>query len=277
MMSNVLVLCRPEISHADLTQLPPLPTPEVTSNSLRFTLPTGFALPESAAKSLLAQQIDWGILPDQSFSDFGLLVSDMDSTLITIECIDEIAAASGLKSQVAEITERSMQGELDFEQSLRERVALLKGLPENVLDHVYNQVLQLSPGAEILLNACKTAGIKFMLVSGGFTFFTDRLKADLGLNFAYANELEIDNGILTGRVKGRIIDASAKAELLNQHRQQLNLTPQQVIAMGDGANDIPMLEAAGIGIAYHAKPKAATHADVCIRFGGLDTVPAWFR
>ena len=188
-----------------------------------------------------------------------------DSTLITIECVDEIAAGVGLKEQVAAITEQSMRGELDFEQSLRKRVGLLAGLPESVLQEVYDQVLKLSPGAEYLLSECKKHGVKFMLVSGGFTFFTDRLQTRLGLDYTHANLLDTDDVRLTGRLNGRIIDAQAKADLLREYRAKLGLRHGQVLAVGDGANDIPMLTEAGFGIAYHAKPKARQAADITTR------------
>ena len=200
----------------------------------------------------------------------------MDSTLITIECIDEIAAAAGLKEQVAAVTERAMRGEMDFEDSLRERVALLAGLPESVLDDVYEHALRLSPGAEYLLAECKKHQVKFLLVSGGFTFFTERLKERLGLDWAYANTLETAGGKLTGRVVGPVIDAAAKARLLEEHRLALGLKRHQVAAVGDGANDIPMLQAAGFGIAYHAKPKTRAQAALNIRHMGLEALRGWF-
>ena len=209
-------------------------------------------------------------------ANFGLLVSDMDSTLITIECIDEIADMQGIKPQVAAITERSMRGELDFSASLRERVSLLAGLPESALEKVYKERLQLSPGAEQLLAACKQHGIRFMLVSGGFTFFTEKLKQQLGLDYAYANQLEVVNGKLTGRVVGEIVDAAAKQRLLIEKREQLGLRPDQVIAMGDGANDLLMLGEAGVGIAYRAKPVVQAQADVAINVMGLDGVSRLF-
>ncbi|RQO68754.1 phosphoserine phosphatase SerB [Aquitalea sp. FJL05] len=209
-------------------------------------------------------------------ADFGLLVSDMDSTLITIECIDEIADMQGIKPQVAAITERSMRGELDFSASLRERVSLLAGLPESALEKVYQERLQLSPGAEQLLASCKQHGIRFMLVSGGFTFFTERLKQQLGLDYAYANQLEVVDGKLTGRVVGEIVDAAAKQRLLIEKREQLGLRPDQVIAMGDGANDLLMLGEAGVGIAYRAKPVVQAQADVAINVMGLDGVSRLF-
>ncbi|POZ63740.1 phosphoserine phosphatase SerB [Chromobacterium alticapitis] len=211
------------------------------------------------------------------FADFGLLVSDMDSTLISIECIDEIADLKGLKPQVAEITERAMRGELDFAAALRERVALLQGLPEAALREVYEHRLRLNPGARELLAACRAAGIKTLLVSGGFTYFTDRLKDELGLDYAYANQLEAVDGILTGRVSGGIVDAETKKRLLIETRERLDLRPEQVLAVGDGANDLPMLREAGVGIAYHAKPRVSAEADIAIEHGGLDAIPLFFR
>ncbi len=279
MMPRVLVLQHSALSQCDLSVLNPLGLPPAAVNGsvLRIPVAETFRLPEAAAAELNRQRIDHAVLPDLAFADLGLIVSDMDSTLITIECVDEIAAGVGLKTQVAEITEQAMRGELDFEQSLRRRVALLEGLDEQVLQQVYEQVLQLSPGAEYLLAECKKHGVAFLLVSGGFTFFTERLQQRLGFEYQHANVLEISNGLLTGKLTGRIIDARAKAELLAEYREKLGLATHQVVAMGDGANDIPMLLEAGTGIAYHAKPKAQQHADACINFGGLEAVRGWFR
>ena len=256
--------------------MPIRPSENGNGSILRFEVPENFALPPEAAAELDKLKIDHAILPAIPFSDLGLIVSDMDSTLITIECVDEIAAGVGLKEQVAEITEQSMRGELDFEQSLRKRVGLLAGLPESVLQEVYNQVLKLSPGAEYLLSECKKHGVKFMLVSGGFTFFTDRLQTRLGLDYTHANLLDTYNGRLTGRLNGRIIDAQAKADLLREYRAKLGLHHRQVLAVGDGANDIPMLTEAGFGIAYHAKPKARQAADICINHNGLEAIRGCF-
>ena len=278
-MSRHLILQHPHIEQCDLSALQTLVAASpmrVNERVMRYSVADTLVLPNAVIDVLNQQQIDYALLPERHFAELGLIVSDMDSTLITIECIDEIAAGVGLKEQVAEITEQSMRGELDFEQSLRRRVALLKGLHEDVLQDVYDHVLQLSAGAEYLIHECKQHNVKFMLVSGGFTFFTERLKARLGLDYAYANVLKIENGILTGELEGRIIDAQAKADLLVQHRDELGLQPEQVLAMGDGANDIPMLQAAGIGVAYHAKPKARQFADVCINHQGLEAVRACF-
>lgn len=255
-----------------------LPEPDCADEKrMRFIVEEGFSLSEKDAALLGSRQIDHAVLPDMDFDELGLIVSDMDSTLITIECVDEIAAGVGLKDKVAEITERSMRGELDFEQSLRSRVALLAGLDEQILADVYENVLKLSPGAEFLLDECKRHDVKFLLVSGGFTFFTERLQQRLGFEYQHANVLEIENGRLTGRLKGRIIDAQAKADLLLEYRSCLGLQPHQVLAMGDGANDIPMLKETGIGVAYRAKPKVRAAADACINFGGLERVRGLFR
>ena len=216
-------------------------------------------------------RLDYGFVrAKQHLSDFGLVVMDMDSTLISIECIDEIADMQGLKPQVAEITESAMRGEIDFAESLRRRVALLEGLDAGALQRVYDERLQLNPGAEHMLAELKKHGIKTLLVSGGFTFFTERLKARLGLDHAHANTLEIIDGKLTGKVLGDILDAQAKANWLLRMREELELRPEQVIAMGDGANDLKMMAQAGTSIAYHAKPIVRTQATFAFNFVGLD-------
>ena len=244
---------------------------------IRITVENDFRLPENIKNELNQLHIDYALLPDKAFSDLGLIVSDMDSTLITIECIDEIAARLGIKSQVAAITERAMRGEIDFRQSLTERVGLLKGLPVSELQIVYDEVLKLTTGAEELLTACHQKGVKFMLVSGGFTFFTDRLKQRLGLDYTYANVLGVENGKLTGSVDSEIIDAKKKVQLLQQYREDLGLQNNQVLAVGDGANDIPMIQAAGIGVAFHAKPKTQAAASVSVNFCGLNGLLWLFR
>jgi phosphoserine phosphatase len=218
-------------------------------------------------------QLDYGLVPPQRrLADFGLLVMDMDSTLITIECIDEIADMLGLKAEVAAITAQAMRGELDFAQSLRRRVALLNGLSESALARVHDERLRLSPGAEKMLASMRSAGIKTLLVSGGFTFFTERLKARLGLDYALANTLAIENGKLTGTVIGDIVDAQGKRAALERVRDELGLTPGQVIAIGDGANDLEFMRAAGVSIAYHAKPVVRAQASYALNYVGLDGV-----
>ncbi|MDO4694747.1 MAG: phosphoserine phosphatase SerB [Eikenella sp.] len=278
-MTHVLVIQHPRPDTLDLSALPAgLPAPaRHRHTTLRFAVAADFRLPESAVQALYAQEADVGVLPDRAFADLGLVVSDMDATLITIECVDEIAAAAGLKAQVAAITEQSMRGEIDFEQSLRRRVALLAGLPESALQQVYDEVLQLTPGTETLLAECRAHGVKFMLVSGGFTFFTERLRARLGFEYAFANQLAWQNGQLSGGLSGRLIDAQTKADLLAEYRDRLGLRREQTLAVGDGANDIPMLQAAGLGVAFRAKPKTEAAAGLCIRFGGLEAVRGWFR
>ena len=219
----------------------------------------------------LAHGLDYGFVPEgRSLKDFGLLVMDMDSTLITIECIDEIADMQGLKPQVAAITEAAMRGELDFAESLRRRVALLEGLEVEALQRVYDLRLKLSSGAELMLEVLRAHGIKTLLVSGGFTFFTERLKPRLGLDYTHANTLEIVGGKLTGRVLGQVFDAQGKADWLKNIRAELGLAPAQVIAMGDGANDLKMMAEAGLSIAYHAKPVVRSQASYALNFAGLD-------
>jgi len=219
------------------------------------------------------QHIDCAYVQDHHLlPNFGLCVMDMDSTLISIECIDEIADMVGIKPQVAAITERAMQGELDFAQSLRERVALLKGLSEEDLMRVLNERLKLNPGAKEWIETCKKNNITTLLVSGGFTFFAERVKAMLGLDYAVSNTLEIIDGKLTGRVLGDIVDAQVKANELIKLRDQRGLAATQTIAIGDGANDLKMMAAAGAGVAYHAKPVVQAQATYALNYSGLDGV-----
>jgi len=204
-------------------------------------------------------------------SDFGLVAMDMDSTLITIECIDEIADFCGLKAEVAAITEASMRGEIqNFDESLTRRVALLKGLDASALERVYEERLQLSPGAEQMLAGARAAGLKTLLVSGGFTFFTDKLKTRLGLDFTLANTLEIVDGKLTGKVSGEIVNADVKARTLRETCAKLGIEPGRAIAMGDGSNDLKMMAAAGLSVAFRAKPVVREAATVAFNYVGLD-------
>jgi len=235
-----------------------------------FRLKEAWEHPE-IAPYCLTNRLDFGFVThDRKLENFGLVVMDMDSTLITIECIDEIADMQGLKPQVATITEAAMRGEIDFAESLRRRVALLEGLDEHALQRVYDERLKLNPGAEIMLGKLKEHGIKTLLVSGGFVFFTERLKKRLGLDYTHANTLEIANGKLTGKVTGKVFDAQGKADWLMKIRDELKLKPEQVIAMGDGANDLKMMAQAGISIAYHAKPVVREQASYALNFVGLD-------
>ncbi|MFW8566730.1 phosphoserine phosphatase SerB [Orrella sp. 11846] len=218
--------------------------------------------------------------PQAEFSDCKILVMDMDSTLINIECIDEIAAFAGRKDEVSSITERAMRGEIaSFSESLRLRVAFLEGLDASVLNDVYTQRLQLNPGAQELITAAQKAGIRTLLVSGGFTFFTKRLQERLGLDETQANTLEEDSqGRLTGRVLGDIVDAQAKADYLNQFAQKHGVTsPDQVIAIGDGANDLKMMALATYSVAYRAKPVVQAQANFALNHSPLDAVVNWFK
>lgn len=217
--------------------------------------------------------LDFGFVPQtRRLADMRLLAIDMDSTLITIECIDEVADLAGVKSEVAAITAAAMSGELDYAQSLRRRVALLRGLNEDALARVYDERLRLSPGAEILLDAVRRAGLKTLLVSGGFTYFTERLKARLGLDYATSNTVEIDGGRLTGQVIGDIVDAAGKAAKLRALRVGLGIAREATIAVGDGANDIAMMAEAGVSVAFHAKPLVRSKADYTLDHVGLEGV-----
>lgn len=215
--------------------------------------------------------LDINQVPDEfNAKDIKLLISDMDSTLIAIECVDEIADMMGLKEQVSEITEAAMRGEIDFETSLKQRVSLLQNLDESTLQQVYDERLILNPGAQRWISGLKEKGIQFALVSGGFTFFTDRLKETLQLEHTRANILEVHQGQLSGGLIGPIIDAQAKADFLLELCQDLNIKPHQVIAIGDGANDLLMMQEAGLSIAYHAKPTVQKQASTAINIKGLE-------
>lgn len=268
-----------------IVQGPDVPTPDLKklaqltgATAIEAVTPTAFRLVgadpgQRAAVAAYCEEhaFDHGWVPaERRIGDFGLLVMDMDSTLITIECIDEIADMQGLKPQVSAITESAMRGEIDFAESLRRRVSLLEGLDQSALQRVYDERLQLSPGAETLLAAARAAGIKTLLVSGGFTFFTERLKPRLGLDYTGANTLEIADGKLTGRVLGDIVDAQGKADWLKQVRAELGLAKEQVVAMGDGANDLKMMAEAGVSIAYHAKPVVRAQASYALNRVGLE-------
>lgn len=215
------------------------------------------------------------IAPALQLKNYRLIAFDMDSTLVTSECVDEIADVVGKKAEVAAITEAAMQGLIsDYKESLRQRVQLLRGVSVAQLESVYAQRVHLTPGARELVQACQQAGLKTLLVSGGFTFFTDRIKAELGLDFARSNVLEVQNGILTGRMVdqawGDICDGAEKRKTVLELASLLGIDPSQAIAVGDGANDIPMMQAVGLSVAFHAKPRVRSQAKVAINSGGLD-------
>lgn len=231
--------------------------------------------PQEIAPGLVVQRFTPPLKP----SDFKLIAFDMDSTLINIECVDEIADAVGRKAEVAAITEASMRGEIaDFKESLRRRVALLRGVTVADMERVYAERLRINPGAAELIQACKAAGMKVLLVSGGFTYFANRVKERLGIDFARSNVLEIESGPNCGTLTGRMVDQSwgdicdgaEKRRTLLEVASLLGIEPHQCIAMGDGANDLPMMAEAGLSVAYHAKPKVREQAMVAINEGGLD-------
>jgi phosphoserine phosphatase len=201
-----------------------------------------------------------------------LFLADMDSTIITVECIDEIADFVGLKAEVSEITEKAMQGELDFNNAFRARVAMLKGLQRHALQQVYDERVTLTPGAKTLLKTLVSNGVYTALVSGGFTFFTNRVRDNLGFHMDLSNELLFENDALSGIASEPILNSQAKLDTLNRLIKEMSIDRALTMAVGDGANDIPMIEAAGLGVSYHAKPKAAAAADAQIRYGDLTTL-----
>ena len=232
-------------------------------------------LPDDLAPGLTFR----GITPPLSLRDFKLIAFDMDSTLINIECVDEIADVVGMKDEVSAITEAAMRGEItDYKESLRRRVSLLRGATVADLERVYVERLQLNPGAKELVAACKAAGLKTLLVSGGFTFFSDRVRDTLGIDFTRSNVLEIESGPNCGQLTGRMVDqdwgdicdGAEKRRMLLETCAALGIRPGEAIAVGDGANDLPMMGEAGLSVAYHAKPKVREQAMVAINSGGLD-------
>ncbi len=276
---SILVVQSPEASARDVDALAEL----CGAVAHELITPTAWRLRGAKRSDAIgpwceAHGFDQAWVPEtRRFADVRLLAMDMDSTLISIECIDEIGGFVGKKEEIAAITARAMRGEIDYPASLRQRVALLAGLDEDVLQDVYDEKLRLSPGAEQLVARCKRQGIKLLLVSGGFTFFTERLKERLGLDDTLSNVLEIDNGKLSGRVLGTIVDAEAKAAKFRQMAQRLGATREQTVAVGDGANDLKMMAAAGVSIAYRAKPVVRAQATHALTHAGLDGIPNLFN
>ncbi|MBS0497076.1 MAG: phosphoserine phosphatase SerB [Proteobacteria bacterium] len=267
-----------EINNSDLRELAKLAHADgierITGQAFRLTNAThSDAVPGYCAEA----ELDFAFVDaDRKLADFRLIAMDMDSTLLAIESIDEIADMQQIKPQVAAITLQTMRGEISFEESLTQRTALLRGLHQDALQQVYDERVKLSPGAERMLQLAKRSGLKTMVISGGFTFFTERIKTKLGFDYAAANVLEIEDNRLTGKVVGDIIGRQGKANVLRQVCDELGLRREQVIAIGDGANDLDMLSEAGVGIAYHAKPIVKQQATYSIDYVGLDGVTNLF-
>lgn len=274
-----LVVQGPALSDGDLEAISLLAKPAkvqpVASRAYRLV----HAMKNEGLAALCeARRIDhaW-IAEGRRFADLKLLAMDMDSTLITIECIDELGDLAGRKDEIAAITEQAMRGEIEYRESLRRRVAALAGLPEDSLGRIYEERLRLTPGAEALIAACKKHGLKLLLVSGGFTFFTERLKKRLGLDYTISNVLEVEGGKLSGALVGDIVDAEAKAAKFRSVLRELNAPKDQSVAMGDGANDLKMMAEAGFSIAFHAKPVVRAQASCALNWSGLDAVSNLFE
>lgn len=226
---------------------------------------------DGVAEYCAEAKLDFAFIPvPRKLSDFRLLVMDMDSTLITIETIDELADLVGRKTEVAAVTAQAMRGEIEYDESLGRRVAVLKGLSESALEHLYTERVKLSPGAERMISGVKKAGLKILLVSGGFTQVTEKLKTRLGLDYVRANTLTVKDATFTGELVGRIVNADGKREALLSARDELGATRDQIIAIGDGANDLKFMGEAGVSIAYHAKPVVSERATYCLEYAGLD-------
>jgi len=225
-----------------------------------------------------ARRIDHAWMPEgRRFAELKLLAMDMDSTLITIECIDELADLAGRKAEIAAITAQAMRGEIEYRESLRRRVAALAGLAEDSLKKIYEQRLALTPGADTLIAACKKHGVKLLLVSGGFSFFTERLKQRLGLDYTISNALEVRGGRLTGALVGDIVDAGAKAAKFRAVLREINAGKDRSVAIGDGANDLQMMSEAGISVAWRAHPVVRAQATCALTWSGLDGVRNLFE
>ena len=274
-----LVVQGPALASGDLEAIALLAKPQavrkIAPRAFRFS---GAMKNEGIAPLCEARRLDHAWIEDgRRFADLELLAMDMDSTLITIECIDELGDFAGRKAEIAAITAQAMRGEIEYRESLRRRVKALAGLPETSLTEVYEQRLKLTPGADTLVSACKKHGVQLLLVSGGFTFFTERLKARLGLDHTISNVLEVKDGKLTGELVGDIVDADAKAAKFRQVLFDLSARKDQTVAIGDGANDLKMMAEAGISIAFRAKPVVRAQATCALNWCGLDAVVNLFE
>jgi phosphoserine phosphatase len=274
-----LVVQRPALGAAQVQQLARLASSTTVEKIAEHAWRIRKAAPADAiAPYCERERIDFAFMAEgRRFADLKLLAMDMDSTLITIECIDELGDLAGCKSEIAAITAQAMRGELDYPQSLRKRVSLLAGLPEKALTQVYEERLLLTPGAEELVGACKRNGVKLLLVSGGFTFFTERLKTRLGIDYTISNRLEVAADRLTGQLLGEVVDAEAKAAKFSAVMQEIGAAREQTVAIGDGANDLKMMALAGLSVAFHAKPVVRAQASCAISYCGLDAVLRLFE
>ena len=273
-MATDLVIQGLEIETADLKQLAKLAGASAIEqlDGKAFRL-RGGTTAAGVAELCSARELDYAYVPvERRLADFRLLVMDMDSTLITIETIDELADMVGLKREVAAITAQAMRGELEYDQSLQRRVALLNGLEETALQRVYDERLKLTPGAETLLKRTQALGVRTLLVSGGFTYMTDKLKTRLKLDHCHSNILELSDGRLTGKVLGAIVNADGKREALLRVRDDLKISRDEIIGIGDGANDLKFMAASGVSVAYHAKPVVREKATHAINYVHLDGV-----
>jgi phosphoserine phosphatase len=275
-MAMNLVVQGEEIETPDLKELHRLSRGEsierISDDAFRITRADPATRKEVADYAAKAK-LDSGFVPrGRRLGDFRLLAMDMDSTLISIECIDEIADFAGRKAEVAAVTEAAMRGEIDWPESLRRRVKALAGLDESALERVYADRLRFNKGAERLLAAAHRAGVKTLLVSGGFTYFTDRVRDRLGFDYAYSNTLVVEGSRLAGTVTGPLVDAQGKAGHVARLKRELAIAREQVIAIGDGANDLAMMAEAGTSIAYHAKPVVREKAGYALDYAGLDGV-----